>query len=424
MRSRLVGLSALLGFALMAWAQPAHGQSQTTGTIRGQVSSAEGAPVANAQVVAINVDTGLRRGTLADREGKFGILLLPPGTYRVEVQSIGYTTAVAEEVNVRIGEASPISVELVPSAVALEGVTVIGERARIDPTQDGVAQTVTPEQVENLPTQGRDFTDLINLSPLVSPQPGTGTGGQFSIAGARTSGTNVQVDGVDANNVFFGENRGSSRTPFAFSLESIKELQLITNGFDVEYGNYVGGVVNAVTKDGTNDFEGGGFFFFRDEALTSDDFSGQAPESFQAQQFGVNFSGPIIRDRMHFFVSADAQLKDQPVFAVTPEVSGIPQGTISEFINVLEEKGVANPERFFGVAEQAEDNLVLFGRLDWQLGDNHRSSFRHSWACATGSDRGRTGVATPSLSRGRRFSWVGVGASTPSCSLDCPGYAI
>lgn len=377
---RLGYLILAFALALGAWTGGAHGQGQTSGSIRGQVTSAAGAPVPSARVTAVNAETGLRRTAVAGEEGRFAILLLPPGTYQVEVQAIGFAPFVTQDVNVRIGEASPVNAQLAEQAVAIEGIVVSGERARLDPTQGGVSQTVTPEQVENLPTQGRDFTDLINLSPLVSPQPGTGTGGQFSIAGSRTSGTNVQVDGVDANNVFFGENRGSSRTPFAFSLESIKELQLITNGFDVEYGNYVGGVVNAVTKGGTNDFKGGGFYFFRDEALTGDDFTGQAPTDFSSQQFGANFSGPIVRDKVHFFVSADAQLKDQPIFAATPELSGVSQENINQLMQALEAQGIESPERFFGQFEQAEDNLVLFGRIDWQIGDNNRLTLRQNFS--------------------------------------------
>jgi hypothetical protein len=381
MRLKRLGYLVLaLVFALGGWTSGAHAQGQTTGSIRGEVNSTAGAPVPSARVMAVNTETGFRRAVVTDAAGRYSIPLLPPGTYRVEVQGVGFAPFVAQEVNVRLGEASPLNPRLGEQAIALEGITVSGERARIDPTQGGVRQTVTPEQVETLPTQGRDFTDLINLSPLVSPQPGTGTGGQFSIGGARSSGTNVQVDGVDANNVFFGENRGSSRTPFAFSLESIKELQLITNGFDVEYGNYVGGVVNAVTKGGTNEFRGGAFGFFRDEALTAQDFNGQAPEDFRSYQFGANASGPIVRDKVHFFVSADAQLKDQPVFAVTPEASGIPAGTISQFISLLEQKGVADAGRFFGPAEQAEDNLVLFGRIDWQVGSNNRLTLRQNFS--------------------------------------------
>lgn len=371
--ARLVmALSALLfGFAGAVYAQGA-----TTGVIRGQVVSAEGQPVPNAQLAVTNTQTGLTRRVTADAEGRYSVPLLPPGEYTVQAQSLGFAPRTLTEVSVRLGEATPVNLTLAAEAVAIEGLVVSGERARIDPTQGGVRQTVTPEQVESLPVQGRDFTDLINLSPLVSPQPGTGTGGQFSIGGARTSGTNVQVDGVDANNQFFGENRGSSRTPFAFSLESIKELQLITNGFDVEYGNYVGGVVNAVTKGGTNELRGSGFLFYRDEALTADDFEGVPPSEFRVYQFGGNLSGPIVRDRVHFFFSADAQRKDQPIFPG----SDFQQSEVAAVASTLQAMGLESPQRFFGQAEQAEDNLVLFGRIDWSINDDHRLTVRQNFS--------------------------------------------
>ncbi len=191
---------------------PAHSQGATTGSIRGTVISTEGAPVAGAQVMATNSETGLSRGVLSDAQGRYAILLLPSGVYTLRVQHLGYAPFVAEDVRVQVGEATPLNATVAPRAVALEGVTVSAERTRADVARGGVAQTVSTQQVENLPVAGRDFTDFLNLSPLVSPQPQVGTGGQFSIGGARTSGTNVQIDGADANNAFFGENRDSSRT--------------------------------------------------------------------------------------------------------------------------------------------------------------------------------------------------------------------
>lgn len=375
MRSARFALA--LSLLLCGWAGAALAQGATTGSIRGQVTSSEGRPVANAQVSAVNEETGLRRGAVTGEDGRYNIPLLPPGRYRVEAQGLGFAGSARTGVAVRLAQASPVDFALTAEAVAIEGLVVSGERARIDPTQGGVRQTVTPEQVENLPVQGRDFTDLINLSPLVSPQPGTGTGGQFSVGGARTSGTNVQVDGVDANNQFFGENRGSSRTPFAFSLESIQELQLITNGFDVEYGNYVGGVVNAVTRGGTNQFRGSGFLFYRGEALTADDFEGAPPSDFQVYQFGGNLSGPVVRDRLHFFLSADAQRKNQPIF---PTGQFDPQAEVAPVVSALQGLGLENPGRFFGDTEQAEDNLVLFGRIDWSISDDHRLTFRQNFS--------------------------------------------
>lgn len=378
--TRLVPLALVFALSGLFGAGTVHGQGQTTGSIRGEVVSTDGAAVVGAEVVAVNRDTGLRRAAVTNAEGRFSIPLLPPGVYTVRTEALGFAPFAVQGINVRINEATPVTLRVSAQAVALEAIEVTAGRARIDPSQGGVVQTITPEQVDNLPTAGRDFTDLIKLSPLVSPQPGTGTGGQFSIAGARTSGTNVQIDGTDANNVFFGENRGSSRTPFAFSLESIKEFQLITNGFDVEYGNYQGGVVNAVTKGGTNELRGTVFGFFRDAALTGDDFNGEAPIDYSVQQFGASLSGPIVRDKLHFFASVDAQLKDQPLFALTPEASGIPQAVITDFQNALEQAGFPNAGNIIGQTTQAEDNLVLFGRLDWTINDQHRLTVRQNYS--------------------------------------------
>jgi outer membrane receptor for ferrienterochelin and colicin len=379
--TRMRILTALAAAWLLGTALPAAAVAQgtTTGTIRGQVVSQAGEDVAGARVSAVEATTGVRRAASTGDDGRYSIPLLPPGRYRVEVSALGYATQAAEVI-VRLGEAATLDVTLATSALTLETVVVSGQATRVDATQGGVTTTVTPEQVENLPTQGRDFTDFLNLSPLVSPQPGVGTGGQFAIGGQRTSGTNVQIDGADANNTFFGENRGSSRTPFAFSLESIQEFQLVTNGFDVEYGNYSGGVVNAVTRGGTNEFRGNVFGFFRDQSLTQEDFTGQEPRDYSVQQFGFSLSGPVIRDRLHYFFSVDAQKKEQPVYALEPSVVGIEADTIDKVLNILQGLGFDNPAQFQGTLPQREDNLVLFGRIDWTISDAHRLTLRQNYS--------------------------------------------
>ncbi|MGH7572722.1 MAG: TonB-dependent receptor plug domain-containing protein, partial [Gemmatimonadota bacterium] len=267
---------------------------------------------------------------------------------------------------------------------------------QVDVSEGGVVELIDEEQIENLPTLGRDFTDFINLSGLVSPTPEVTTGGQFSLGGGRTSATNVTVDGVDANNSFFGENRGSSRIPFTFSLESIKEFQIITNGFDVEYGNYTGGIVNAVTKGGTNEFHGSAFFFGRDEALTGSGFDGLPPEEFQATQFGFRLGGPIARDKAHFFVSLDGQQKDQPIFSIVPERwcpprfddAGAQIACVGAADSIARFKDILNRvygvpldelENNIGTFEETEDELAIFGRVDWQLNDQNLLTLRHNY---------------------------------------------
>src|SRR5687768_9468763 len=383
-RYRRVISTIALNLGLVGLFQPTTAQQgATTGTIRGRVTTADNQPVPGAQVVVRNTATGMSRGVLSDAEGRYAVLLLPPGgPYTVRVTSIGHQDAERSGLFATAGDAVTVNFALGVQVVQIEGVTVVSAAPRIDITQSGVVKRVGTEQVENLPVAGRDFTDLINLNPLVSPQPGIGTGGQFSIGGQRTSGTNVQIDGTDANNIYFGENRGSSRSPFAFSLESIKEFQLITNGYDVEYGSYQGGVVNAVTKSGTNNFDGTVFYFRRDERLTGKDFNGVKPTTYQVNQFGASVSGPVIRDRLHFFVSADVQRKDQPIYATVPGQSNtINQDSLTRVINALRTRyGVQNATDIFGQFEQEQNNLVLFGRADWAFNDKHRLTVRGNFS--------------------------------------------
>jgi len=390
MRRAAVVLFLLAGAAGPAGAQ----QSVTTGTFRGRITNPDGQPIVGAQILVRNEATGFQRGTITDAAGRFVVPLLPPGgPYTVRVSSIGYQTLERAGFELGPGDVVTLNLELAVQAVQLAGVEAVAGAARIDVAQGGVVQRVGPEEVENLPVNGRDFTDFLNLSPLVSPQPEITTGGQFAIGGARPSATNIQVDGADANNIFFGENRGSSRTPFTFSLESIKEFQLITNGFDVEYGSYQGGVMNAVTKGGTNEFHGSAFFYHRNDVLdlgilrtrlTARDFQNVPPRDFRVGQFGASLSGPILRDRLHFFLSVDGQDKQQPVNAGVPGVTGIHPDSMRKFLSILESRyGVRNPGRWFGTFPQAEDNLVLFGRLDWTIGANHRLTLRQNYSAFT-----------------------------------------
>jgi hypothetical protein len=383
MYSRVVRLALAPALGGLLVASPLAAQlGATTGTLRGRVMGAENQPVVAAQVLARNAATGVQRGVFTDAEGRYAIPLLPPGgPYTVSVTSVGFANAEQSGFNVSAGDVLTVNFTLAVQAVQLAGIEVSGITARLDVTQGGVVQRVGQIQIESLPVNGRDFTDFLNLSALVSPQPEVTTGGQFAVGGARTSGTNIQVDGADANNMFFGENRGSSRTPFAFSLESIKEFQLITNGFDVEYGNYQGGVVNAVTKSGTNDFQGSGFFYHRDERITAKDFNGLDPVDFRAEQFGLSLSGPIQRDKAHFFFSLDGQDRDNPLFAASPTSAQITTDGYQRIITALQTRyGLQNASRFFGQFKETDDNLVLFGRVDWNLTSDHRVTVRQNFS--------------------------------------------
>lgn len=357
-------------------------QGVTTGAINGEVTDNTGAPLAGATVTVRNVETGAIRQVQTNPEGRYVAGFLLPGRYSVRAESPPLQAVEQGPVRVSLGEERVVTIALQPVQLAAVAVTVTGEQA--DVSQGGVVELVDEEQIQNLPALGRDFTDFIALSGLVSPAPEVGTGGQFALGGGRTSATNVQIDGADANNAFFGENRGSSRIPFTFSLESIKEFQIVTNGFDVEFGNYTGGVVNAVTKGGKNEFEGSAFFYGRDQSLTANTFAGQEPEAFSAQQFGFHLGGPIARDKAHFFVSLDGQQRDQPVFAIVPSEApnNWPADSIARFIDILERVyavPASETASNIGTFEETEDEISIFGRVDWQLNDQHLLTIRNNY---------------------------------------------
>jgi hypothetical protein len=383
-RGLMIAVAFLLGATAMAPAL--HAQGTTTGNIVGEVRNDTGEPVAGVHLTAVNTETGFERSSITTESGRFIVRLLPPGTYLIRAQMIGYRTVEQEGVRVTVGQTSTANITLDPQAVEVEGISVIGTREPINVRQGGVSQNVSLEEIESLPALGRDFTDFITLSGLVAPNPETTTGGQFSIGGSRPSQTNLQIDGVDANNSFFGENRGGSRIPFAFSLESIREFQVVTNGFDVEYGNYAGGIVNVVTRGGKNSFEGVAYANVRHDALTASDFRGEPPQDYSVMQYAGRLSGPILRDRLHYLVSVDGQRRREPQQSISPsyyldrENPDVERAqALERFYSILgEQYGIGNPAASYDRFQTTNDVLTLFSRLDWTINNRHRLTGRYN----------------------------------------------
>jgi outer membrane receptor for ferrienterochelin and colicin len=380
-------LSGIAALSLLA--STAAAQGVTTGSVAGQVTDqANGAPVASATVTAVNLQTGFQRQTNTAANGLFTIPLLPPGTYVVRVRRIGYRPEALTGLTVRLGERAAANLALTAAAVELEAVVVESEAGGIDAADASVTQSVSTDAIENLPSLGRDFTDFIRLSGFVGPNPEETTGGKFSIAGQRPSQTSIQIDGADANSGFFGENRGGSRIPFSFSLESIREFQIITNGYDVEYGQYSGGIVNVVTRGGTNEFEGTLYGNFRNATLTKGEFDGGAPGDYSVTQYAGRVSGPIKRDKAFFLLSLDGQRRREPQTPLTQAAflggaapDSATADSVSRFFDILENQyGIADPETGYVPFQTSNDVVTLFGRVDWTLSDNHRLSVRHNFS--------------------------------------------
>lgn len=278
-------------------------QQITTGVIQGTVSDATGASLPGVTIEARNVATNLTRSLVTDTDGRFAFLQLPPGPYRVTFTVAGFATYVQENVQLTIGQAITLPVSLKVSGVA-ETVTVTTSPGVVEASRTSAATTLNERTVETLPILGRKFEDLLTLTPGVSIVQGP-DGDEITFAGQRGVFNNISLDGGDYNNGFFGEQAGGQRAAIDITLEAVKEFQVIATGAPAEFGRTAGGVVNVITKSGTNTPHGSLFHFQRAEALTSELSDGTTLDGFHREQWGGTFGGPIRRDRAFVFAALE-----------------------------------------------------------------------------------------------------------------------
>ena len=301
MRSRHLALTLVVSLVLAA---PAAAQMQiATAVIEGVVLDASGAVLPGVDVEVRNVETNLTRTLVTDRDGRFVALQLPPGRYTITYKLAGFATLVQENVIATIGEAARMNASMKLSGVA-ETVTVTSQSQTVETTRTAVANTLNEATVETTPILGRKFEDLLTLTPGVSVVQGP-DGDEITFAGQRGVFNNISLDGGDYNNGFFGEQMGGQRAAIDITLEAVKEFQVVASGANAEFGHTAGGVVNVITKSGTNQVKGSLFHYQRIEGLTSDTSDGKPLTDFHREQFGGTMGGPIQKDKAFFFLALE-----------------------------------------------------------------------------------------------------------------------
>ncbi|HEY0787566.1 MAG TPA: TonB-dependent receptor, partial [Thermoanaerobaculia bacterium] len=337
----------------------------TTGEINGVVTDSSGAVLPGVTVTATNVETGLTRTAVTEADGKYTIPLLPPGTYRVRAELAGLGEAQRDGVRVLLGQAANIRFTLNPQVT--EEITVTAETPVVDTTQSGSTTAVTQEEISDLPILGRDFKDLVLLTPGVS----NSFGGRVSLNGARGMSTDYNIDGANANSDFFGEERGGTAAPYVFSQAAIKEFQVIRSSYSVEYARGGGGTMNAITKSGTNQVSGEAFFYRRDQEWADErDLPAGTSEFFDprdADQYGFAVGGPIMRDRLFYFVNGDFQKIEEPFtqtdFRTTNAFNALPQDVRQGVVSKLESLFGPLDQQFTYDTRENQDTWL--GKIDW-----------------------------------------------------------
>jgi outer membrane receptor for ferrienterochelin and colicin len=289
----------VLGITTLAGAQT----QITTGVIQGTVTDATGAALPGVTVEVRNVDTNLTRTLVTENDGRFVFLQLPPGAYRVSFTLSGFAPMVQENVQVTVGQSVTLPVSLKVGGLA-ETVTVSSSAGVVESTRSAAASTIDRAVVENIPNLGRKFEDLLTLTPGVSVVQGP-DGDEITFAGQRGIFNNISLDGGDYNNGFFGEQAGGQRVAIDITLEAVKEFQVIATGAPAEFGRTAGGVVNVITKSGTNSPHGSLFYFQRLEELTGELSDESKLEGFHREQWGGTFGGPIKQDKAFFFAALE-----------------------------------------------------------------------------------------------------------------------
>jgi len=304
MRKTACLIVLLAGLALPAYAQ------RTTATIRGTVTDSTGAVVPGANVTARSEETGFARSTLTNSAGVYSFPELPLGTYTVEVALSGFKTSVVKGVALNVADDRGVNVRL-ETGTLTENVTVEVPAVAVKTIGGEVAGLVTGEQVRELPLNGRNFLQLGTLMPGVSQADdfntkdrGLGANIALAVSGSGLGHNLWTVDGANNNDV------GSNRTILVFpSVDAIEEIKLHRNSYGAEFGGASGAQVNLVTRGGTNEFHGSGYYFGRNDSLASADYflkqAGQPKGPLSVKDFGWTFGGPILKDKLHFFASQE-----------------------------------------------------------------------------------------------------------------------
>jgi len=358
--------------------------SQTTASLNGTVVDQNGNALPSATVIAVHQPTGTQFGTTCRADGKYNLVgLRVGGPYKLTVTMIGYTTQVADGINLELSQNLKIDFKMPEQAVQLAGVTITAENSSVlSQARTGAAQNVSLKQIEEVPTLSRSFQSFAKLSPLFAGD------GSLSAAGRTSKYNNIQLDGSQYNDMF---GLGSTGTPGGqtytnpVSLDAVREFQVVVAPFDVRLGGFTGGGINAITRSGTNTFSGAVFGFGRNQSLV-----GKNPNTgnsdypnFSNYQYGFRVGGPIIKDKLFFFVNGEMTTYDRPVDNVAFQ-SGFGGKTPTElkalandFANILKTKGMDAGSYDQFTSQQPSTKLFL--RFDYNLSENHQLTLRNSY---------------------------------------------
>ncbi len=360
-------------------------QSTVTGGIRGKITDQQNATLPNATITVTNAGTNQTQTTTTDDDGGYRFSNLQPGTYTIGVTASGFANFSQERVVVEVGQVTSIDVPLGVAGTS-NTVEVTAEAPVINTNSQDFATNINQTSINELPINGRRASNFVILTPATVPD---GNFGLISFRGISGLLNNSTVDGGDNNQAFFSEERGRSRINYVISQASVREFQVNTSNYSAEYGRSAGGVINTVTKSGTNEFHGELFYYNRNNRngarnplATQTLLVNGSPITVGIkpidvrQQFGGAIGGPVLKDRLFFFFSYDQQKRNFP---------GLARFTSPTFLNTVNRttllsKGLTNAQidnsvnflvSLTGETPRRGDQTIYLPKIDWQINNNN-----------------------------------------------------
>ncbi len=366
----LLTLAFVVGGAGLARAQ----QGVTSATLGGRVEDAGGAAVGGVTVVVAHLDTGGRLTAVSDEAGRYRFAYLPVGAYRLRAECPGFA-AYSREFELTLGQAADLTVRLSVAGIE-ESVDVAADAVALEVARAQLSETILPREVDGLPLNGRNYLDLALLVPGAS-RTNTGSVQRFaetsavagtglSFAGQRNLNNGFIVDGLSAN------DDAANLAGTSFSQEVVREFQVVTSGGIAEFGRASGGVVNVVTKSGTNDFRGRVYGFLRNQRLDARSPLTPHKDPLTQAQYGATFGGPIRRDRTFFFSNFEqTRLNNAAVVTIAP-------GAAVAVNARLDTSGYGGPRLSTGLVPAGFDATNFLLRLDQRLGRSSQLTARYN----------------------------------------------
>jgi hypothetical protein len=366
-------------------------QGMTSAAFNGLVTDGDGNPIVGAAVTALHVPTGTVYTAFSREDGRFNIPAVKAGgPYTVTVKMDPFKTQELKDITLKLGEDRNLKFKLALETIA-EEITVIASNPVISEGRTGAAQNVSTSIIESMPSIGRSFDDFARLAPQVDARGG----GAFSAAGKSSRYNNIQIDGAVNNDLFGLGNSGSPGLAAPISLDAVQEFQLVIAPYDVRQGGFTGSSLNAITRSGTNMFAGSAYYFGRNQDFVGKGFQSKAYGTFSEKQYGFRFGGPVLKDKLFFFLSGEMGDNSSPTTYVIDDSgasndfggSSVTKADAERFVSIMKNKYSYDPGGFgTGYRDVVSDNSKIFMRLDYNISDKHRLTFRHNYVSGS-SDR-------------------------------------